>query len=126
MSPKPPTKSQIDYAKHLLKQVGADEPDWDKLDGVEVSTLIDALKKKRGKPVWYGNGQFSHWEKAGTKVILATGQMTWEHARMMLRVAARYRLTMTQGQVTFMSCSALYPIARKKPVQETVVQRTTI
>ena len=59
---KPPSKSQIDYAKHLLKQVGGEEPDWDKLDGVEVSNLIDALKKKRGRPVWYGNGQFSHWE----------------------------------------------------------------
>lgn len=92
MNPKPPSKSQLDYAKLLLKQVGADEPDWDKLDGIEVSTLIDALKKKRGKPVWYGNGQFSHWEKtSGTKVVLATGEMSWTHARMMLRVAARYK-----------------------------------
>jgi DNA topoisomerase IB len=109
MNPKPPSKSQIDYAKRLLQQVGADEPDWDRLDGVEVSTLIDALKKKRGKPVWYSNGQFSHWEKesgirvvlatrgmswekaSGTKVVIATGGMSWGHARMMLRVAARYK-----------------------------------
>lgn len=61
---KPPSKAQIDYAKHLLGQAGAEEPDWDKLDGIEVSKLIDDLKKKRGRPVWYGNGQFSHWEKA--------------------------------------------------------------
>jgi hypothetical protein len=33
------------------------------MDSVEVSNLIDGLKTKRGKPVWYGNGQFSHWEK---------------------------------------------------------------
>lgn len=58
-----PSQSQIDYARHLLKQVGADEPDWDKIDAIEISTLIDDLKKKRGRPVWYGNGQFSHWEK---------------------------------------------------------------
>ncbi len=89
---KPPTKAQIDYAKILLKQVGADEPDWGKLDGVEVSTLIDTLKKKRGKPVWYGNGQFSHWERAAyTGVVLATRGMTWDHGGMMLRVAARFK-----------------------------------
>lgn len=61
-----PSQSQIDYARHLLKQVGADEPDWDKIDAIEISTLIDDLKKKRGRPVWYGNGQFSHWEKKAT------------------------------------------------------------
>lgn len=60
-----PSPAQIQYAQHLLKQVGAEEPDWSKIDGIEISELISALKKKRGRPVWYGNGQFSHWEKAG-------------------------------------------------------------
>lgn len=66
---KPPSKSQIDYARHLLKQLGAEEPDFDKMDGGEVGKLIDDLKKKRGKPVWYGNGQFSHWEKKAHRVV---------------------------------------------------------
>jgi len=55
-----PSLSQIQYAQHLLKQAGASEPDWTKLDSVAVSSLIDSLKAKRGKPVWYGNGKFSH------------------------------------------------------------------
>jgi hypothetical protein len=60
---KGPSQSQIDYARRLLKQVGEDEPDWSKFDSVEMSKLIDGLKQKRGKPVFFGNGQFSHWEK---------------------------------------------------------------
>lgn len=61
---KPPTKSQLSYLDHLLIQQGMPRPDdYDKLTGAQVSELIDGLKKKRGKPVWYGNGQFSHWEK---------------------------------------------------------------
>lgn len=91
MNPKPPSKSQIDYAKRLLQQVGASEPEWEKLNGIEVSDLIDALKKKRGKPVWYGNGEFSHWEKSGSEVVLGTDGISWSHGRMMLRVAARYK-----------------------------------
>ena len=71
-----PSKSQIDYAKHLLKQVGGEEPDWDSLDSTAVSSLIDGLKKKRGKPVWYGNGQFSHWDKkADLEFPLATAEL---------------------------------------------------
>ncbi len=58
----PPSKSQIDYAKHLIKQVGGMEPDWGEMDQVAVSDLIDGLKKKRGKPMWYGNGKFRGWE----------------------------------------------------------------
>ncbi len=60
---KPATPSQVSYLKHLLGQVGADEPDWDKLTSIDAGTLISDLKAKRGRPVWYGNGQFSHWEK---------------------------------------------------------------
>lgn len=63
MTGKPATPSQISYLKHLLKQVGADEPDWDNLSVVDAGGLIADLKDKRGRPVWYGNGQFSHWEK---------------------------------------------------------------
>jgi len=74
-----PTPAQISYAKHLLKQVGAEEPDWTKLDNAAVSSLIDDLKKKRGKPVWYGNGQFSHWEKDGALIA----------ARVLARFAAQ-------------------------------------
>lgn len=59
---KPPSKSQIDYAKHLLKQTGGEEPNWDELDQRGISDLIDGLKKKRGKPTWYGNGKFRGWE----------------------------------------------------------------
>jgi hypothetical protein len=61
---KPPSQAQIDYAKHLLKQVGGDEPDWEELTDVDVSNLISGLKKKRGRPTWYGNGKFRGWEKA--------------------------------------------------------------
>ena len=57
-----PTKSQLDYAAHLLKQLGV-EADLSKLSGVEISDLISNLKAKRGRPVLYGNGQFSHWDK---------------------------------------------------------------
>ncbi len=64
-----PSKAQLDYAKHLVKQVGGEEPDWSKMNSVEVSSLIDGLKKKRGKPVWYGNGQFSHWEKSARPLL---------------------------------------------------------
>lgn len=67
---KEPSKAQLDYAKHLVKQVGGDEPDWAKMDQSEVSSLIDGLKTKRGKPVWYGNGQFSHWEKKDAQARL--------------------------------------------------------
>lgn len=72
-----PTKAQLDYAHHLLKQVGAEEPDLESMSGIEVSKLIDGLKAKRGKPVFYGNGQFSHWEKQAADPIA-------------VRVAARY------------------------------------
>jgi hypothetical protein len=67
----------LDYAKHLVKQVGGEEPDWSKMDSAEVSFLIDGLKKKRGKPVWYGNGQFSHWEKSARMLIdpMATSEL---------------------------------------------------
>lgn len=64
-----PTPSQIQYAEHLLKQVGGEVPDLDKLTRVELSEIIDGLKKKRGKPVFYGNGQFSHWEKMSLRVV---------------------------------------------------------
>jgi hypothetical protein len=61
--PKPATPAQVSYLRHLLKQVGGQEPAWDTLTDVEASTLIDGLKAHRGKPVWYGSGQFSHWER---------------------------------------------------------------
>lgn len=66
---KPPSQAQIDYAKRLLQQVGGEEPDWSSLDAIQISDLIDGLKKKRGRPVWYGNGQFSHWQKAASDVV---------------------------------------------------------
>jgi hypothetical protein len=60
----PPSKAQLDYVRHLLKQQGQPEPpELESMSGTDVSALIDGLKKKRGRPVWYGNGQFSHWEK---------------------------------------------------------------
>lgn len=75
---KPATPSQVSYLRRLLAQVGGAEPAWDKLTDVEASTLIDGLKARRGKPVFYGNGQFSHWDK-GADVALAAA-----------RVAARF------------------------------------
>jgi len=77
ISTKGPSQAQIDYARRLLKQVGGEEPDWSSLSAVEMSELIDGLKKKRGKPVFHGNGQFSHWEKTGRDPLAC-------------RVAARY------------------------------------
>jgi hypothetical protein len=62
MSSQKPTQSQIDYATRLLKQMGEPLPDFTTLDSKGISELIDGLKKKRGKPVWYGDGQFSHFE----------------------------------------------------------------
>lgn len=62
-----PTPSQLQYVRHLLKQQGQPEPDLDSMDQIEVSALIDGLKAKRGRAVWYGNGQFSHWEKAAAE-----------------------------------------------------------
>lgn len=61
--PRPATPSQVSYLRHLLQQVGGAEPVWDTLTDIEASALIDGLKQKRGRPVWHGNGQFSHWEK---------------------------------------------------------------
>jgi hypothetical protein len=80
----PPTSAQIEYAKRLLKQVGAKEPDWSKLDAVAVSTLIDELKKKRGKPVWYGNGQFSHWEKLAEETTTKLGEVGVDSGTLLL------------------------------------------
>lgn len=77
-----PSQAQIDYARRLIQQVGGEEPDWTKLDSVEMSKLIDGLKQKRGKPVFYGNGQFSHWEKK-------TAHMD----KLARRVASRYAAT---------------------------------
>jgi len=82
-----PTPSQLQYAKHLLKQQGQAEPDWDAMTNVEVSELIDGLKKKRGRAVWYGNGQFSHWEKDGALRVVARyleakgTSRGWEHRK---------------------------------------------
>lgn len=66
---KAPSDSQINYAKHLLKQLGEPEPDWDKLTGIEVSEIIDGIKKKRGKPTWYGDGSFRGWERSGVESL---------------------------------------------------------
>lgn len=49
-------------------------PDWELTD-VEASAAIDGLKARRGKPVWFGNGQFSHWEKAAREISLNKPQV---------------------------------------------------
>ena len=61
-----PSKAQVSYALHLVKQQGLTEPTEEQVRGMDdrtISDLIDGLKAKRGRPVWYGNGQFSHWAK---------------------------------------------------------------
>lgn len=72
---RPPSPAQVQYALHLLKQQGLATPTAEEvatMNSVEVSGLIDGLKAKRGKPVFYGNGQFSHWQKgAGEKTAAA-------------------------------------------------------
>lgn len=58
------TPSQLSYLKHLLKQQGQPEPEnLSEMTDAEASNLISGLKAKRGKPTWYGNGQFRGWEK---------------------------------------------------------------
>jgi hypothetical protein len=62
------SKSQISYAKHLLKQQGLKSPtaaEIDAMDELTISKLIDGLKKKRGEPMFYGNGKFKGWKKGG-------------------------------------------------------------
>ena len=77
MDSKPATPSQVSYLRHLLKQTGAEEPVWETLTDSEASALIDGLKAQRGKPVWYGNGQFSHWEKGACwKVAVGPEEMS--------------------------------------------------
>jgi hypothetical protein len=80
---KPASPSQVSYLRHLVQQAGGTEPNWDTLTDAEASTLIDGLKAKRGKPVWYGNGQFSHWEKKD-------GRREGMTALVAARVAARF------------------------------------
>ena len=73
--PRPPSSAQVQYALRLLKQRGLAAPTAEEvatMNSVEVSGLIDGLLAKRGKPVFYGNGQFSHWQKgAGEKTAAA-------------------------------------------------------
>lgn len=55
------TEAQVSYALHLVKQQGLTTPTEEQIremDRVQISMLIDGLKKKRGTPYWYGNGQF--------------------------------------------------------------------
>lgn len=72
---RPPSSAQVQYALRLLKQQGLAAPTAEEVAGmssVEVSSLLDGLLAKRGKPVFYGNGQFSHWQKgAGEKTAAA-------------------------------------------------------
>ena len=73
---KPASPSQVQYLRHLLKQVGGDEPEWATITDTEASQLIDGFKAKRGKPVFFGNGQFSHWEKdarIASRFLMASG-----------------------------------------------------
>lgn len=73
---KPASPSQVQYLRHLLKQVGGDEPAWATLSDVEASNLIDGIKAKRGRPVFYGNGTFDHWEKnarVAARYMIAAG-----------------------------------------------------
>ena len=58
-----PSQVQVDFATRLIQQVGGELPDFEKLDRGEVSSLIQGLEKKRGRPTWYGNGQFRGWAK---------------------------------------------------------------
>lgn len=73
--PRPPSTAQVQYALRLLKQQGLAAPTAEEvatMNSVEVSSLLDGLLAKRGKPVFYGNGQFSHWQKgAGEKTAAA-------------------------------------------------------
>lgn len=62
------SSSQISYAQHLAKQQKLRSPTADEIaamDDVTISKLIDGLKKKRGEPVFYGNGKFKGWVKKG-------------------------------------------------------------
>jgi len=62
------SSSQISYAQHLAKQQKLKSPTADEIaamDDVAISKLIDGLKKKRGEPVFYGNGKFKGWVKKG-------------------------------------------------------------
>lgn len=68
----PGTPSQITYAKALIVTLskkgvtGLPNPaQIDTMTKDELSTLIDQLVKQRGKPVFYGNGSFSHFDKRG-------------------------------------------------------------
>jgi len=66
MAGKPPSKAQVNYVLHIIRQKGLKEPTQEQvqeMDADQVSDLIDGLKSKRGRAVWYGNGQFSHWQR---------------------------------------------------------------
>ena len=64
-----PTESQVHYALALIERVGGEDPPTEEqlraMSQKDVGELISTLKAKRGRAVWYGNGQFSHWEKDG-------------------------------------------------------------
>jgi hypothetical protein len=69
----------VNYALRLLKQQGLTAPSPEEvavMPSVEVSGLIDGLLAKRGKPVFYGNGAFSHWQKAAGANLVPIRQRT--------------------------------------------------
>ena len=99
------------------RDVSVGDPSWDyalpkeieskerSLDGAEAwasvfRELVSHWKErplpKPGEPIidWFSKGRkgsFIGHETPGTKVVLATRGITWEHGRMMLRVAARFK-----------------------------------
>lgn len=77
--PRPASPAQVNYALRLLKQQGLAAPTPEEVEAmpsVEVSSLIDGLLAKRGKPVFYGNGTFSHWQKAAGANLTPIRQRT--------------------------------------------------
>ena len=76
---RPASPAQVNYALRLLKQQGLTAPSPEEVEAmpsVEVSSLIDGLLAKRGKPVFYGNGTFSHWQKAAGANLTPIRQRT--------------------------------------------------
>lgn len=72
------TFAQIDYAETLLKGLQrrglnpSDSPTKKQLLEMsrgDISVLIDGLKKKRGRPVFYGDGTFNGWQMPNGKFI---------------------------------------------------------
>ena len=69
------TPSQVSYATSLLaglirrKLWTGDIPDFDTMMKDEISEFIDMAKDKRGKPLFYGDGEFKGWEMPDGSIV---------------------------------------------------------